>query len=74
MTHINYLIKEIDILPEGEFLLLWQSMQEKIQAVSNNKSTQQEKRPYGLCKGEFVVTDAFFEPLPPEMIDLFNGL
>ncbi len=31
------------------------------------------KRPVGLAKGEFIVTDRFFDPLPEDMIDTFNG-
>jgi antitoxin (DNA-binding transcriptional repressor) of toxin-antitoxin stability system len=31
------------------------------------------KRPIGLGKGDFTVTQAFFDPLPDELLDLFNG-
>lgn len=30
-------------------------------------------RPIGLAKGSFTVTDAFFEPLPDEWLDAFEG-
>lgn len=30
-------------------------------------------RPLGLCKGEFVVPDDFNEPLPDEILELFEG-
>ena len=30
------------------------------------------RRP-GSAKGEFVVPDAFFEPLPPDMMEVFEG-
>ncbi len=32
-----------------------------------------EPRLFGLCKGEFEVTDAFFEPLPDDLLRAFNG-
>lgn len=32
-----------------------------------------EPRPIGLEKGRFEVTDAFFEPLPEELIEAFEG-
>ena len=31
------------------------------------------KRPIGLAKGEFEVPPEFFEPLPSELLDAFNG-
>jgi len=30
-------------------------------------------RPYGLCKGEFVVPDDFDDPLPDFLLDAFEG-
>jgi hypothetical protein len=30
-------------------------------------------RPYGLAKGTFQVPDTFFEPLPTELLDAFEG-
>ena len=32
-----------------------------------------EPRKLGLAKGEFEVTDAFFEPLPEELLAAFEG-
>jgi antitoxin (DNA-binding transcriptional repressor) of toxin-antitoxin stability system len=32
-----------------------------------------ERRPYGLCAGEFVVPDDFDAPLPDEVLDAFEG-
>jgi prevent-host-death family protein len=31
------------------------------------------RRPIGLAKGTFEVSDEFFEPLPEELLDLFEG-
>ena len=30
-------------------------------------------RPFGIDKGKFEVTDAFFEPLPDDLLRAFNG-
>ena len=30
-------------------------------------------RPWGLAKGEFVVPDDFNDPLPDDLLDLFEG-
>jgi len=32
-----------------------------------------EPRPFGLCAGEFTVPDDFDEPLPEEILRLFEG-
>lgn len=32
-----------------------------------------EPRPFGLAKGKFELTEAFFEPLPDEILDAFDG-
>ncbi len=73
MNHLDYLIKEIDILPANDFIYLWDNMQEKMKRIFIMQFPQVEKRPYELWKGEFTVTNAFFEPLPDELIDLFDG-
>ena len=31
-----------------------------------------KQRPFGLCKGEFAVPDDFNEPLPDDILDLFE--
>ncbi len=73
MKHIDYLIKEIDILPKNELLFLWETLQKKMQASLKKANPQPEKRPFALCQGEFNVSSAFFEPLPSEYFDLFEG-
>jgi len=34
---------------------------------------RQKKRPIGLAAGKFSVPESFFEPLPDETLDLFDG-
>ncbi len=41
----------------------------EIKTLKNNKKS----RPFGLCKGEFVVPDDFDMPLPEDIIDSFEG-
>ena len=36
-------------------------------------SNQTGARPYGLCRGEFVVPDDFDDPLPDDILDAFDG-
>jgi hypothetical protein len=36
-------------------------------------SSAMEKRPIGLAKGRFEIPESFFEPLPDDMLDAFEG-
>lgn len=36
-------------------------------------SAAKGRRPLGLYKGQFKVTEAFFDPLPDDLLDLFEG-
>ena len=42
----------------------------EIKPVSSGVETE---RPVGLCAGEFVVPDDFDDPLPPDVLDRFEG-
>jgi antitoxin (DNA-binding transcriptional repressor) of toxin-antitoxin stability system len=35
--------------------------------------TPRERRPYGLCAGEFVVPKDFDDPLPEDILNAFEG-
>ena len=37
------------------------------------EAARAEPRPVGLAKGQFAVPPAFFEPLPEDLIDAFDG-
>ena len=32
-----------------------------------------KRRPFGAGRGEFVLHDSFFDPLPADLLDLFEG-
>ena len=42
-----------------------------VESLNEHKS-EIKQRPFGLCKGDFVVPDDFNEPLPDEILDLFE--
>jgi hypothetical protein len=46
---------------------------EEIDKVLQIYRQENKSRPSGLAKGEFVVPDDFNEPLPDEILDLFEG-
>ncbi len=45
---------------------------DETQSAANEPKTAREPR-IGVAKGEFVVPDSFFDPLPDEILDGFSG-
>jgi hypothetical protein len=46
---------------------------EDIDRIVESYRQQNKQRPIGLAKGEFSVPDDFNDPLPDEILDLFNN-
>ncbi len=46
---------------------------EDIDRIVESYRQQNKQRPIGLAQGEFTVPDDFNDPLPDEIIDLFNN-
>ncbi|OGQ82504.1 MAG: prevent-host-death protein [Deltaproteobacteria bacterium RIFCSPLOWO2_12_FULL_60_19] len=68
-THLSrYLGK----LARGETILLCKR-NIPIAEIRPLPQRRKSKRPIGLAKGEFKVPPEFFEPLPSELVDAFNG-
>ena len=68
-THLSrYLAK----LARGETILLCKR-NIPIAEIRPLPRRRKGKRPIGLAKGEFKVPPEFFEPLPSELVDAFNG-
>jgi antitoxin (DNA-binding transcriptional repressor) of toxin-antitoxin stability system len=65
---LAHYIEQIDY---GEKLLILQADEPiaELKLISNSKKT----RPFGLCKGEFIVPENFDEPLPENIIREFEG-
>jgi hypothetical protein len=42
-------------------------------ANGNSETVHPQLRPIGLCKGQFVVPDSFFDPLLPDLQKAFEG-
>ena len=64
---------------EQQLIEKWRNLpsdkqQQVLQFVESLDQQKQEikQRPFGLCKGEFVVPDDFNEPLPDEILELFE--
>jgi len=68
-THLSkYLAK----LKRGERILLCNRNQPVAQ-ITRLPEAPARPRPIGLAKGTFSVPRSFFEPLPDELIDAFEG-
>ena len=68
-THLSrYLAR----LAEGELILLCKR-NVPVAEIRPVRQPRTECRPVGLAKDRFEVTPAFFEPLPEELLDAFEG-
>jgi antitoxin (DNA-binding transcriptional repressor) of toxin-antitoxin stability system len=67
-THLSRYIKQ---LKRGEIIVLCRRNQPV--AEIRPLSADNGKRRVGLAQGEFVAPASFFEPLPDDLLDVFNG-
>jgi antitoxin (DNA-binding transcriptional repressor) of toxin-antitoxin stability system len=68
-THLS---KYLALLEKGETILLCKR-NEPIAEIRPLPAQRKEPRPIGLGKGTFTVPDSFFDPLPDDILDLFEG-
>jgi len=64
------LSRYLDKLNPGDVILLCRN---DVPVAEMRLVQPRTERPFGLAKGEFVVPDEFFEPLPDDLLDAFNG-
>jgi len=64
---------------EQQLIAKWRNLpsnkqQQVLQFVEflDQRKLEIRQRPFGLCKGEFAVPNDFNEPLPDEILDLFE--
>lgn len=67
-THLSRYLAELE---QGEVIVLCRRNVPiaEIRAIDRPSG----ERPVGLAKGEFDIPDSFFEPLPDEIVDAFEG-
>lgn len=68
-THLS---RYLERLVKGETIILCKR-NIPIAEIRPIRPLREHKRPLGLAKGEFEVTDAFFEPLPEDILSAFDG-
>ena len=66
-THLSKLIERA---LAGEEIVIARGSEPAVKLVPVERP--QPRRQFGALKGEFVVTDSFFEPLPPEELDAWE--
>lgn len=68
-THLS---RYLSMIKKGQTILLCKR-NEPIAEIRPFPSPRSEKRPIGLAKGKFTVPPEFFEPLPEEVLQAFDG-
>ena len=68
-THLS---RYLSMIRKGETILLCKRNQ-PIAEIRPLRSRRAQKRPVGLAKGQFAVPKEFFEPLPEELMQAFQG-
>ena len=68
----NYLSRYVAQLQDGETIPLCRR-NEPVAEIRALPRTRSKPRPIGLARGQFTVPDSFFEPLPDDLIDSFEG-
>jgi prevent-host-death family protein len=62
----------LDRVEKGETIVITRH-NEAVAELRPVKATARGLRPWGLAKGQFVVPDDFNDPLPDDLLDLFEG-
>ena len=68
-THLSRYLKA---LAEGEVIVLCKR-NVPIAEIRGLPGERTEPRPVGLARGDFEVPAAFFEPLPDDLVEAFEG-
>ncbi len=68
-THLS---RYLERLQGGEVIQLCRR-NEPIAEIRGLPPRRSEPRPFGLESGRFAVPDTFFESLPPDLLDAFEG-
>lgn len=68
-THLSRYVAR---LKEGETIILCRR-NEPVAEIRALPRAPKKRRPFGLARGQFTVPSAFFDPLPEEVIESFEG-
>jgi hypothetical protein len=69
------LIEEIKQIPSEKLAEIYDLIHYFRLGLAQAKPTENiNQRPIGLAKGQFEIPDSFFEPLPDDILDGFEGI
>ena len=68
-THLSRYLERV---AEGETIIICRR-NEPVAELRPTTHQRQEPRPIGLAKGQVHVPDSFFDPLPDDLLDRFEG-
>ena len=68
-THLS---RYLSMIRKGETIILCKRNQ-PIAEIRPFQSRRSQKRPIGLAKGQFAIPKEFFEPLPEDLVQGFQG-
>lgn len=69
-THLSKYLSKIE--ETGETIILCRR-NEPIAEIRALHKPLKKKRPLGLAKGQFEIPDSFFDPLPEDILEAFEG-
>jgi len=69
-THLSQLLEEVE---NGATVVVCRRNVPVAELRPIAKKPRTKPRPLGLGKGLFTVPDSFFEPLPDDLLDAFEG-
>jgi hypothetical protein len=69
------LIEEIKQIPDEKLAEIYDLIHYFRLGLAQDKPTEIiRQRPIGLAKGQLEIPAGFFEPLPPDILDAFEGI
>jgi antitoxin (DNA-binding transcriptional repressor) of toxin-antitoxin stability system len=68
-THLSRYLEQVE---QGEVVVLCRR-NVPVAEIRALPKTSRQPRPIGLHKGQVIVPDSFFDPLPDDILDAFEG-
>ena len=69
-THLS---RYLENLAKGEVIILCKRNVPIAEIRGIHSRKKESQRPIGLAKGEFIVPESFFDPLPEDLLSAFHG-
>jgi len=70
----DQIIAEIKLIPDEKLAEIYDVIHYYRLGLTQDKQTPIKQCPIGLAKGQVQIPAGFFEPLPDEILDAFEGI